>query len=528
LARSRLEEIPVIQRAHAFYAEYIRDFLEEYWISILAIVLGLGLMYVYVDPAPPDHVEIAVGSEEDIYRAYAERYKEVLARDHITLNLVPTSGTPENLVRLVDGNTGIDAAFLQDGMTSAEESPNLYSLGSVYYDPLWIFYRTTPAPQGAMPLPAPHGEIKPPAGSAQGGPDRPGLPATPDRLSQLKGLRIATGSGAGGTRLLAQRLLVSAGVNADNTHFVPVGGRKAADALLAGDVDVAMFLSTLDAPWVQQLLMTPGIGLMSVDQADALSRNFPFLHDLVLPHGAIDLATNVPPRDTHLLAPTITLVVRNDLHPALAGLLVKAAIEVHSGPGMLQKEHDFPGDRDSDLPLASEAARYYKAGPPLLQKYLPFWAATLLDRMGLILIPLLAVLIPLVKLAPAVYSWRIRARVYHWYGELIFLEVQLRDAPETANLPEVLERLDWIDGQVNRIHLPLSFSNHLYVLREHIELVRNTIHRFAGQRGLKIVSHGGHTEVAGADGAEAGLAPGSAAQAGAAQVPGAEVPAAAA
>jgi TRAP-type uncharacterized transport system substrate-binding protein len=470
----------MIQQAHAFYAEYIRDFFAEYWLSIISVIAGLVLMYVYIDPAPPDHIEIAVGAEEDIYRAFAERYRAILARDHITLNLVPTSGTPENLKRLVDGNTGVDAAFLQDGMTSPVESPNLYSLGSLYYDPLWVFYRTAPAAKATLPDRAPR-----PTGNAAA---RQG--AAPDRLSQLKGLRIATGSGSGGTRQLALRLLAAAGVNADNSKFAAIGGRKAAAALRAGEIDSALFLATLDAPWVQELLVAPGIGLMSVDQSDALTRNFPFLHDLTLPHGAINLAANLPPQDTHLVAPTVTLVVRDDLHPALAGLLVKAAIEVHSGPGMLQKEHDFPGDRDADLPLSPEAARYYKSGPPLLQKYLPFWAATWVDRMGLILLPLLAVLIPLIKLAPAVYSWRIRARVYHWYGELKFLEVQLRDAPEAAGLPQVLERLDWIENQVNRIHLPLSFSNHLYFLREHIELVRNAINRSASRRGADAPADG--------------------------------------
>ena len=468
----------MIQRARAFYAEYVRDFFAEYWLSIFAIVGALALLVLFVDPAPPDHIEIATGADEDAYRAYAERYKTVLARDHITLNLVPTSGAPENLKRLNSADTGIDVAFLQDGLTSPEDSPHLFSLGSLYYDPLWIFYRI-----GAQPGPPAAPNAKPAAAARAVA--KPAGPAVVfNRLSQLEGLHIAMGAGAGGTRQLATRLLNASGVSEDNARFAPLGGREAADALLAGKVDVAMFLTTLDAPWVQQLLVTPGIGLMSIDQSDAMMRNFPFLHALTLPHGAIDMGRNIPPRDTYLVAPTVTLVVRDDLHPALAGLLVKAAIAVHSKPSLLNRENEFPGDRDADLPLHPEAARYFKSGPPLLQKYMPFWLATLADRMGVVLLPILAVLIPLVKLAPAVYGWRIRARVYHWYGELKFLEVQLRDAPETASLPRVLERLDWIEVQVNRIHLPLSFSNHLYFLREHIELVRNAIHRQAAQSGM--------------------------------------------
>ncbi|HEX4325613.1 MAG TPA: TAXI family TRAP transporter solute-binding subunit [Burkholderiales bacterium] len=478
----------MIQRARAFYAQYVRDFFAEYWLSILAIAAALALLVLFVDPAPPDHISIGIGADEDAYRPYAERYKAVLARDHITLNLVPTSGAPENLKRLNDDSAGIDVAFLQDGLTSQADSPHLSSLGSLYYEPLWIFYRTGASAKTAAGVRA-GTDAKQPAWQQLLA--RAGLAkqqeqkfVAPDRLSQLEGLRVAIGSGAGGTRQLAERLLYAAGINGDNTKFVTVGGRQAADALLAGQVDAALFLATLDAPWVQQLLVNPGIGLMSIEQSDATVRNFPFLHDLTLPHGAIDLRRNLPPQDTHLLAPTVTLVVRDTLHPALASLLVKAAIEVHGKPSLLNREGEFPADRDADLPLNAEAARYYKSGPPLLQKYMPFWLATLADRMGLVLLPLLAVLIPLVKLAPAVYGWRIRARVYHWYGELKFLEVQLRDAPETASLPKVLERLDWIETQVNRIHLPLSFSNHLYFLREHIELVRNAIHRHAAHAGL--------------------------------------------
>ncbi|HEY4372186.1 MAG TPA: TAXI family TRAP transporter solute-binding subunit [Burkholderiales bacterium] len=462
----------MIQRARAFYATYVRDFFARYWFSVLAIAGALALLVLYISPAPPDHIEIATGADEDAYRAFAERYRAALARDNITLNLVPTTGAPENLQRLNNGDTGIDAAFLQDGLTTPENSPHLYSLGSLYYDPLWIFYRTGIVPKGAPGAPTKASAAKaPPA-------------APPERLAQLEGLRIAMGAGHGGTRQLAMRLLMASGVNQDNSQFVAVGGREAADALLAGKVDVAMFLTTLDAPWVQQLLVSPGIGLMSLDQSDALARNFPFLHEVVLPHGAIDMGGNIPPRDTRLVAPTVTLVVRDDLHPALAGLLLKAAIEVHGKPSLLNREGEFPADRDADLPLHPEAARYFKSGPPLLQKYLPFWLATWVDRMAIVLVPILALLIPLIKLAPAVYGWRVRARVYHWYGELKFLEVQLRDSPETASLPRVLERLDWIENQVNRIRLPLSFSNHLYFLREHIELVRNAIRRHAAQSGL--------------------------------------------
>lgn len=437
----------MIQKVRTFYREYARDFLAQYWLPVAAFACAALLALNYIDPAPPRHIEISSGAEEGAFQVYAERYKAILARDGVALKIRPSNGSPQNLQRLTDPRSGVDIGFLQGGFTTPEDAPGLRSLGSMYYVPLWIFMRV---PADGVVL---------------------------SRLSQLRGMRIAAGVEGGGTYNLATRLLRPAGVNERNASLLPLSGRDAANALLEKRVDAAMFLTTLDAPHVQQLLAMPDIRLMNLDQADAYVRNFPFLHKLVLPRGSFDLENNLPAEDVQLLAPTATLVAREGVHPALVSLLLKAATEVHGGASLLQKEHEFPGDRDVDLPISPEAARYYKSGPPFLQKYLPFWLATLLDRMFVVLLPMLAILIPLTKLAPLMYSWRIRSRVYHWYGELKFLEGQLRDLPDAAAMPALLERLDWIEDRVNRIRLPLAFSNHVYFLREHIELVRNAFGR---------------------------------------------------
>ncbi len=489
----------MIQKARDFYREHARDFIAEYWVVLLAIAFAIALGVRYVNPAPPNKFEISTGADEGAFTLYAERYKKVLARDGVELVLRPSTGAAQNLARLLDENASVSAGFLQGGLVSDGNAPELAdklnSLGSVYYEPLWIFVRTgipaaadsSAATKTAAPatITTTARKQRPSASAKAAAAAKPANSATPaitsrvapTKLTELKGQRIAIGRPGGGTRALALRLLIPSGVSETNSTLLPISGQDAATALLEGKADAAMFLTTLDTPHVQILLATPGIALMNLDQADAIIRNFPFLHRLTLPHGSFDLERNLPPEDVQLLAPTVVLAARSDMHPALVTLLLKAATEVHGNANLLQKEHEFPADRDSELPLSTDAARFYKSGPPFLQKYLPFWAATWIDRMFFILLPILAVLIPVTKFAPMIYSWRIRSKVYHWYGELKFLEGQLRNNPSEAKLPGYLERLDWIEDQVNRIRLPLAFSNHVYFLREHIELVRNAIVR---------------------------------------------------
>ena len=481
----------MIQQARAFYREHARDFIAQYWLVLLVVSVAIAFGFRYVNPAPPDVIDISAGPEEGAFQLYAGRYAEVLRRDGVTLHIHPSTGAKQNLALLADAASGMDVGFLQGGLASDGDAPqtgdDVVSLGSMYYEPLWIFVRTNTsaatkagtATKKSRPATAPQAGLAKAAPQALSGQS---LRAAA-RLGDLKGLRLAIGAPGGGTRTLALRLLTPSGVSETNSTLLPLSGRAAADALLEGTADVAMFLTTLDTPHIQQLLATPGIALMNLDQADALTRNFPFLHKLTLPHGSFDLERNIPAEDITLLAPTVKLAARAELHPALVTLLLKAATEVHGHASLLQREREFPAASDTDLPLSPEAVRFYKSGPPFLQKYLPFWIATWIDRTFFILLPILAILIPVTKFAPMVYSWRIRSKVYHWYGELKYLEGQLREAPAEAKLPGYLERLDWIEDQVNRIRLPLAFSNHVYFLREHIELVRNAIMRASKKAG---------------------------------------------
>ena len=226
---------------------------------------------------------------------------------------------------------------------------------------------------------------------------------------------------------------------------------------------------------VQVLLRSPGVKLMNFSQSFAYERRYPFLTRLTMPQGVADLVLDIPPADTRVLAPTASLVVRDDLHPALQNLLLQAARQIHGKPGFFQTANEFPSYMDGMLPLSSEAERFFKSGPSFLQRYLPFWLAVLVDRLIVLLVPVIALLIPLLRVAPALYSWRVRSKVFRCYGELKFLEDDLKNHYDPARLAEYRSRLDALDEEAAELHVPLGFTDLVYTLREHVNLVRSIL-----------------------------------------------------
>ena len=271
------------------------------------------------------------------------------------------------------------------------------------------------------------------------------------------------------------QLLKQSGIDATNTHFFDIGSQEATEALKKNEIDVAFFLLTPEDPLIDEMAENPDLHLMSLDQAEAISRQNSYLHHLVLPHGTFDLQKNIPEKDIDLVAPTATLLVRDDLHPALVYLLLKAASEVHNRPGIFEKRGEFPINKDDQFPLSADAQQYYKSGGPFWQRYLPFWLAAWLDRFILVVIPLLALILPLVKLIPRIYQWRIRSRIYKRYGELKFLETQIKPRASPAEIKNFMTQLDGIEDQVNKMKLPLEYTEHIYSLRGHIHFVRERL-----------------------------------------------------
>jgi TRAP-type uncharacterized transport system substrate-binding protein len=414
--------------------------------SLLLIVGAFWLAAQFIKPAPPDQLIISTGGESGAYQRFAARYKDVLARYGIALVAKPSAGSPENLERLRNAEFEVDAAFIQGGTARLGEEDELVSLGDMYYEPLWIFYREA---------------------ALRGG----------NRVLDLKGKRVAIGGAGSGTHHLAMELLAANGLDAKNTKLIELGGLSLVESMQKSEVDAVFVVGPTQSSLVWALLYTPGVGLMSLAHAEAYTRRFPHLARLVLPRGAIDLTLDIPPHDTQLVSPMATLLVREDTHPALIDLLMQAASEVHGAPGVFQKPGEFPRAGHSEFPMSKEAERYYKSGKPFLQRYLPFWAATLIDRMVVMLVPLLAVLVPLFKFAPQIYGWRVRSRIYRRYGELKFLENELNEDPGQRSRAEWMEKLDAIEKDASGIRTPLTFSDMLYTLRGHIDLVRDMILR---------------------------------------------------
>jgi TRAP-type uncharacterized transport system substrate-binding protein len=422
---------------------------EHLVMAVTALVVGLiilGVVNHFVQPAPPSTLSMTTGMEGGSYAVYAEWYRQILGREKVRLDLLPSSGSVENLRRLKDKSFKVDVGFVQGGTSSSSEAPNLLSLGAVFYTPLWVFYRG---------------------------------PETHDDLSQFKGKRINIGMEGSGVRKFATDLLEASKAAGPPTALSDLSNPAAAKELVEGRLDAVMIFGTADSPVVQELLHKDkeGVKLLSFRQAEAYTRLFPALSRVILPMGILDLAKGKPPSDVQLLAITTNLVVRDTLHPALVYLLLDAAAEIHGGGGWVQKAGEFPSPKAQDFPLSDRAERYYKSGRPLLFDYLPFWVATFVDRLIFLLIPTAAILLPLIRIMPWYYSWRNRRKFFYWYGELKNLELEMAENPQPERGRDHQARLDRIETAVMDVPVPLAFFQEAYSLKQHIELVRGKLAR---------------------------------------------------
>jgi len=410
--------------------------------AVVLTVVVLWIVIAAVRPMPPRTVTMVTGPEGGAYHEVGERYREVLARAGIELRLLPTAGALENLAKLNDPRSGVSVGFLQSGITSEKESPDLESLGAVFYEPLWFFYRGTFRGKG---------------------------------LEDLRGRRISIGQEGSGTRALSLELLARNGINERFAELLALTPQQAGEKLLRGEIDAALMLTSWDAPVVRQLLAAGDTELASFPRADAYVALYPFLNKVVVPAGVGDMARNRPPADVVLLAPKANLVVREDLHPAIQYLLLDAAMHIHSRPEIFQKAGQFPAAESIGLPLSDEARQFYRTGRPFLQRYLPFWLAVLIGRLLVLLIPVVGILYPLVRFVPAVYGWKMRRRIYKLYGELRSIE-HAREARETGQgADELAARLYLLEDKADRLWMPVSSMGILYLFKEHVALVRKRL-----------------------------------------------------
>jgi len=420
-------------------------------IAVLAIGV-LVLAYWWLKPSPPERVVLATGPARSAYDEFGQRYRKALAAYGIEVELLPSQGSSDNLHLLREGRA--DLGFVQDGINERQpgEEDSLVTLGSMFLEPLWLFYREDVYPD----------EVVRRASTRQLG-----------SLAQLQGLALNVGNTGTGGPVLMNKLFLANKVDTSRMQLTRLEETPATVSLLDGTVDAIVFASAPESVMVQMLLATPGVKLMDFSQSEAYSRRFPFLTPVVLPRGVVDLAADQPAQDVRLVATTTELLAREDTHPALLQLFAQAARDIHGPAGWFNRAGAFPAIQRGEYPVSREAERIYRVGQPFLQQWLPFWIANLVERMWLVLGILIAVLLPLTRIVPPLYEFRIRSRVFRWYGQLRDLEQELGAHPERA--AEVLRELDALDERVGHISVPLSYADELYDLRNNIEKVRRKV-----------------------------------------------------
>jgi len=420
---------------------FATNYLQRFWrwftfAAVGAILLGAGVMVF--ETLPPRTVVMATGAEGGANYELGIRYREILAKSGVKLQLLPTTGSMENLAQLRDPRSGVDVGFVQGGTTTRKESPGLESLGTIFYEPLWLFIRS----------------------------------GIGNDIQALRGQRVSIGPEGSGGRALALDLAKRTKVDTIVGEFLNLPPVAAAEKLIAGEIDAAFIVTGWESPVVQRLLNTPEIELGSFKRGDALVALYPFLNKLVLPAGIADLLANRPPADVMLLAPKASLAVRAELHPAVQHLLLTAAVQIHSQPEIFQKAGQFPAAEAIDLPLSDEAQRFYKSGRPFLEEHLPFWMATLVERFLVVFLPIAILIYPVFKFLPKMYDWVMQSRIMRLYDEMRSLESEMNAQVSGGDITALKTKLDQLDERANSLRLPNNYSSMLYTLRSHLNLVR--------------------------------------------------------
>ncbi|MEL6569628.1 MAG: TAXI family TRAP transporter solute-binding subunit [Pseudomonadota bacterium] len=418
----------------------VKDFLKVYWPFIAIAVLGVILALRFVEPAPPRKVTLAAGAPGGAYAAYAERYVNLLAEHKVDVEIINTEGSLDNLRLLTVGDA--DIALLQGGLTRPEDAERLRTLGRLFYEPFWVFVRED---YGAS------------------------------RFEDLRDARVAIGAEGSGTRALAQHVRREFGGEWGTNSNLPLGGQAAANALLAGDIDAAAFSAGYTAPYVSNLMSADGIALLSFPRAPALAQRQPAFAHLTLLRGVMGVGENIPSADVEMIAPVAQLVVREDLHPAIHAILLEAASDIHSAPSLLASPGQFPDGTRTDLPLSKEAQRFYRDGPSALRRYFSFGMANFLERAWILLIPMVTLLIPLARVAPPIYRWRVRRKIYVWYEDLRELESKGRAAATDDDREAVRDELTALQEEIGKLEVPLSYTDDVYRLRNHVAFVNQLL-----------------------------------------------------
>ncbi len=408
--------------------------LEFLVILIPALALCVGAVWLalkYVKPAPPDSFVISTSSKGSPYYELALRVKEAIENKGVKLEVRESQGSFDNLKGLRDDRSDIQAGVVQGGLANHLDAPSLHSMGRLITEPVWIFY------QGAQTI---------------------------DHITQLKGKRILIGPEGSGTGYLAKKLLEANGVTAQNSTLISMELPDYIDAFSSSKADAGFLVLGAEAKTVQRLLRLPDTKLMNIAQAEALIQRYPYLTLVTLRQGVVDFSQNIPPADTSLVATKATLLVRDDLHPALSSVLAQAILEVQGKPALTatgeSKLFSLGAEAladDPEFPMEDEARRIYKSGPTLYQRKLPFWLATLIERAYILILPLVGVIFPLFRIVPWIYNWRMKQRILRWYSKLKLLERDVSKASASSDfITRKEQELAKIEESVWHLSVPIS------------------------------------------------------------------------
>ncbi len=431
----------------------IRDLLVSIGPFFVLTIALLLLAFWWLKPTPPKSITLATGPEQSAYDEFGKRYAQSLARFGIDVKLLRSEGSSDNLQLLRTGKA--DLGFVQGGTADIgyDDEESVLSLGSLFVEPLWLFYREDSAQKHLQT-------------------------DTVNSLSELKGWRVNVGTAGSGVPRLFNTLLDVNRIERQSISMMELEQTPATVDFLDGKIDAVVFASAPESLMVQMLLQSPGIKLLHFPQSEAYSRRFSYLTPVVLPQGVVDLSKNIPSQDVKLVASTTSLLASSGTHPAIVDLFAQSAINLHGGSGWFQKAGEFPSLEHSEVPLSDAAVRTIKNGPPFLQRYLPFWLANLVERMWLAMGLIIALALPLSRIIPPLYAFRIRSRVFRWYAELRAIEQRVEAAPE--QMPDLLEELDAIDQKVGKVVIPLAYADELYALRSNIQMIRQRLQAHTG------------------------------------------------
>ena len=395
----------------------------------------------FVRSIPPREITLASGRTGSSFQRYAENYKRILATHGVKLVVLPSSGSEDNLKLLQQPNSGVDIAFVQMGQSKADDSNELVSLGSIAYQPLWVFYKNS---------------------------KRITL------LSELAGKRIAIGTIGSGTHTLALNILHANGIDSAPTSLLDLDAESAAAGLIEGKVDAVFLMGdSASIQTTRNLVRTTEIHIFSFTQADAYTRKFNYLNRLNLPEGSIDLGQDLPSQDVTLLGPTVELIARPSLNPAISDLLLEVAQEVHGKAGLLQKAGEFPAPLEHGIRISEDAQRFYRSGKGFLYRTIgSFWLASIINRIVVTFLPVAILIVPTVRFFPIVYKWRIQMRFYYYYRRLLEVEQEASMPLTRERESDLLTRLRVIEEAVNRLKVPAAIADQFYALRGHIVFVR--------------------------------------------------------